>query len=114
MSGCGKVGRVRVEVLHTAGCPSFERVLPRLEGLLREAGVEATVEPRLIESIEAAQRERFLGSPTIRLDGEDIDPSAAGRSDFGVECRLYRDGDGLSGVPPDSLIAAAVRRAIAA
>ena len=101
---------MRVEVLHTAGCPSFERVLPRLEGLLREAGVEATVETRLIESIEAAQRERFLGSPTIRLDGEDIDPAAPERSDFGIECRLYHTGDGLSGVPPDELIVAALRR----
>ena len=91
---------MRVELLYFDGCPSYERLLPRLSELA--AGAE--VELRRVESIEAAERERFLGSPTVRVDGVDVDPAAASREDFGLKCRLYRSGDGTSGLPPEEWI----------
>jgi hypothetical protein len=89
---------MRVEVLYFNGCPSYETLLPRLRELLVD--VSATFELRLVESPEAAERERFLGSPTVRVDGTDIDPAAEQRTDFGLKCRLYPSPDGLCGVPP--------------
>ncbi len=53
-----------------------------------------------------ARAERFLGSPTIRVDGRDVDPSAVVRVDSGVKCRVYRSGAGLTGVPSDAWILA--------
>ena len=78
---------------------------------VRDAGVEDPIELRRIESPEAAEAERFLGSPTVRIDGEDIDPGARDRSDFGLKCRLYRSDAAASGLPPDGWINAALERA---
>ena len=97
-----------VEVLYFDGCPSHETVLPRVRELLARAGVATDVELRRVESVEAAERERFLGSPTIRVNGRDIDPTAEQRTDYGLKCRLYATGDGLRGVPPDAWIADAI------
>jgi hypothetical protein len=57
-----------------------------------------------VESQEEARRSRFLGSPTVRVNGRDIDPGAEARTDYGLKCRLYRTPDGIMGTPPDSLI----------
>jgi len=66
---------------------------------------------RRVESVEAAERERFLGSPTVRVDGGDVDPDAPARTDFGLKCRLYRSSEGTSGVPPERWVLSAIRRA---
>lgn len=102
---------MRVELLYFYGCPNFEGFLPHLGDLLRRAGASPDVELRRVESQEAAERERFLGSPTLRVDGRDVDPGADGRRDFGLKCRLYRTDEGLEGVPPDEWVFDALRRA---
>lgn len=98
-----------VEMLYSDGCPSHDALLPRLKAVLRAEGVTAPVELRRIESVEAAERTRFLGSPTVRIEGADIDPSASGRVDFGLKCRLYDVGGSFSPMPPDEWIRAALR-----
>jgi hypothetical protein len=98
---------MKVEVLFMDGCPSHKRVLPRIEQLAREAG--AQVELRRVESLEAAEQERFLGSPTLRVDGQDIELSARERDDYGLKCRFYRTAEGASGMPPDDWLRAALR-----
>jgi len=100
---------MKVEVLYFDGCPNHEALLPRLRSLIADEGADAQVELRRVESVEAAERERFLGSPTVRIDGEDVDPGASERSDFGLKCRLYRTNDGTSGTPPEHWIAEAIR-----
>lgn len=102
---------MRLEVLYFDGCPNHEALLPRLHELVAEAGIEAEVELRRVEDLETAGRERFLGSPTLRVNGRDVDPSAVGRADFGLKCRLYAGPDGMRGTPADELIRAAINRA---
>jgi hypothetical protein len=102
---------MRVEVLYFDGCPSHEALMPRLRELLDDARVDATVELKHVRSIEEAQSERFLGSPTLRIDGRDVDPGAARREDYGLKCRLYATRHGLRGEVPDELITAALTRA---
>ena len=99
-----------IEVLYFDGCPNHEALLPHLHELLATAGVTATVELRRIETIEDAERERFLGSPTVRVEGNDIDPTAEARDDYGMKCRLYATDDGIRGTPPDMWILAALGR----
>jgi hypothetical protein len=102
---------VRLEVLYFDGCPSHEALMPRLRMLMAQVGVDAPVELRHVESVEAAERERFLGSPTVRVDGQDLDPSAVERTDFGLKCRLYPSPDGLRGTVPDEFVVAALTQA---
>jgi hypothetical protein len=87
------------------------RLLPALRELLISGGIADKIELRRIESAEDAEHERFLGSPTVRIDGEDVDPGAGDRDDFGLKCRLYRDQEGVSKTPPEQWIRAALKRA---
>jgi len=102
---------MKIELLYFDGCPSHEALLPTLRALLADEGIETEVELRRVESVEAAERERFLGSPTVRVNGDDIDPDAAARTDFGLKCRLYRSNEGTSGLPPERWVLSAIRRA---
>lgn len=102
---------MKIELLYFEGCPGYERVLPILETATRAEGVDEHVEFRAIETVADAERHRFLGSPTVRIDGEDVEPGAAARSDFGLKCRLYRDADGTAGHPGEELIRQALAHA---
>jgi hypothetical protein len=93
-----------VELFYFDGCPGHQPLVEQLPDVLERAGVEAQVEMRRVESDEDAQRLHFLGSPTIRIDGRDIEPGAEEREDFGLKCRLYRTPSGLVGLPPERWI----------
>jgi hypothetical protein len=101
---------IKIELLYLDGCPSRDAFLPRLHELLAEAGVQASVEQCRVESDADAQRGRFLGSPTLRVDGIDVDPRAGTRTDYGLQCRLYPTEQGLRGAPPDEWVLAALQR----
>ncbi len=101
---------MNVEVLYFDDCPNYERVLPRLRELLAEAGFSDEVKLRRIESREAAEAERFIGSPTVRIDGSDVEPGADERSDFGLKCRLFRTPQGMSSTLPVEWLRAALGR----
>lgn len=100
-----------VELLYFDGCPSYEALLSRLRELLWETGVETPVELRRVETPEEAECERFLGSPTLRINGRDVEPGADVREDFGLKCRIYRGPAGASPVPPDEWIIDALEKA---
>jgi hypothetical protein len=102
---------IRIELLYFDGCPNHEPVAARWPELLARAGVAAEIELQRIESDDEAQRVRFLGSPTMRVAGQDVEPGAEERDDFGLKCRLYRPPDGLQGTPPDEWVLAALARA---
>ena len=102
---------MRVEVLYIDGCSSRDRLMPRLRELLDEQGVDAPVELVDVESPDAAEEQRFLGSPTVRIDGVDVEPAVAERGDHGLTCRLYHHPDGTwHGVPADEWITEAITR----
>jgi hypothetical protein len=105
---------VTVEVLYFDGCPNHEALLPRLRELLAQASISTEIDLRRITDDEAAQRERFLGSPTVRVNGRDIEPDAERRTDFGLKCRLYETPAGPSGQPQDEWLQAALHGAAGA
>ena len=76
----------------------------------RPPALTADVNLVRVASEEDARRRRFLGSPTVRVGGRDVEPEAGERRDFGLKCRLYRTADGLTGLPSDEWILAALRR----
>ena len=102
-------GAVKVELLYFDDCPNYELLVPELRQLLAREGIDGALELRRIESSEEAERERFLGSPTVRVEGVDVEPGAAERTDFGLKCRLYASEHGTSGVLPLDWVAARIR-----
>lgn len=99
---------MKVEVLYFDGCVNHEALLGHLADLLEQAGINTPIRLVEVPDDEIAQRERFLGSPTVRIDGRDIEPGADNRSDFGLKCRLYRTPDGLGGIPADEWVLASL------
>jgi hypothetical protein len=100
-----------VELLWWEGCPSLPEAQAELERILREEGVAEAVTLVEIEDDEHARRERFPGSPTIRINGQDIVPPAD-MEPFSLTCRVYRTRDGrISAVPDPEDVRDAVRRA---
>ena len=92
---------MRIELLWWEGCPSYPQALDELKDVLCAEGLDPEgVQLREVESDEEAERERFPGSPTIRVDGEDVLPPGDGRP-FGLTCRLYRLRDGRPSPTPD-------------
>lgn len=88
---------MRVELLYFDGCPNWTVAHERLTEALRTAGRDVSVECRRVETIEEAEALRFVGSPTIRIDG--TDPFASGTEQVGLACRVYATPAGLSGSP---------------
>ncbi|MFR9777253.1 thioredoxin family protein [Micromonospora sp. MS34] len=98
-----------IEVLYFDGCPNHEGLEEHLRSLLAVAGFDTPITSRRIDSDEQAQREHFVGSPTIRINGVDVDPTLSGREDYGLMCRVYQTEHGLRGTPPDAWILDALR-----
>jgi hypothetical protein len=91
---------MRVELLWWEGCPSYPETLADLRRALAAAGHAPEVEMIEIESDEQARRERFHGSPTIRIDGEDAFPCPDAEP-YSLTCRVYRLRDGRPSPTPD-------------
>jgi len=92
---------MRIEFLWWEGCPSHPEALAELRDVLRSEGVDPElVERREIETDEEAVRERFPGSPTILIDGEDAVQPGEGEP-FSLTCRVYRLRDGRFSPTPD-------------
>ena len=101
---------MKIELLYFEGCPGFQPTLSLLQQVLDEEGVQTRVQIINVESEESAQKYRFLGSPSIRVDGEDIEPEARTATDFGMKCRIY-DNEGVpGGIPAKSKILEAIRK----
>lgn len=90
----------RVELLWWSGCPSWEEAAEIVREEMEAAGLDpGGLELREVPSDEAAAREGFVGSPTIRVDGRDVqDP---GEQPAGLTCRVYRLRDGRISALPD-------------
>jgi hypothetical protein len=91
----------RVELLWWEGCPSSGQAHDLVRRLMAEAGLD----PQSLRSVEidtdaAAQREGFVGSPTIRADGRDIQPPEDSEPP-GLTCRVYHLRDGRISPLPD-------------
>jgi len=99
---------MNIRVLAFEGCPNDQPTISLIEEILRENGIRASVE-RVEVTSETAGRLRFLGSPTVQIDGIDIDPSARNRTRFGMSCRTY---PGSGGVPPRKMIQEAIMEAV--
>ena len=89
-----------VELLWWEGCPSTEKALALVREVLAEEGRDPDdVVLREVRSDAEAERERFVGSPTIRIDGVEVAP--AEREPIGLTCRVYRLRDGGTSPVPD-------------
>ena len=106
--------RPLVEILYFEGCPNHEGARALVERVAAELRVAPELELLRVPDPEAAVERRFLGSPTVRVDGRDVEPGADERSEFVFSCRVYRTAHGFSGQPDPKWVRDALRDATAA
>ena len=97
---------MRIEVLYVPGCPNYEPTVERLQAVLESQSLQAEIRSVPISSDAQAQALLFPGSPTIRIEGKDVEqhetvvPSLA--------CRLYAN---RSGIPSEESLRIAISNA---
>jgi hypothetical protein len=79
---------MKIELLYSDGCPHYQPFADHLEELVRNGTLPGEIQHIRIETQEQAEERRFLGSPTLRVNGEDVDARARARTDFGLQCRV--------------------------
>ena len=91
----------KVELLYWEGCPSWPQALELVRAAMAEAGLDpSTLSVVQIDTEADADREGFVGSPTVRIDGRDIQPPAEPEPP-GLTCRVYHLRDGRVSPLPD-------------
>ncbi len=105
---------MKIEVLYFDGCPSHRPTVERVKEAVRLEGLSAEIVEIDVQDDATAQSAAFLGSPTVRIDGLDVEPSARKSKEFGMMCRTYI-GEGATrlGLPSHELIRSALREAAA-
>jgi hypothetical protein len=98
---------VHVELLYIEADPTYMTARQNLVEVLNEDAFETTIQMIAVGSMADARLLGFAGSPTIRIDGVDIDPTGAQGISLGR--RIYPGS--LDGVPDKRLIREAVERA---
>jgi hypothetical protein len=79
-----------IEVLYVQDCPHYQGTLALVERVRAELGIDTELRTSLIVDQAAADQARFPGSPTVRVDGLDVEPGSEPATEYIVACRLYR------------------------
>ncbi len=105
------MAEIDVELLWFSGCPNHVAARTLLHELLDEIAPGTDVRDIDASDPLVAERLRFPGSPTIRVNGNDVDPGFRDPGDYTPRCRVFHTPEGLRGVPDRSWIEAALLRA---
>jgi hypothetical protein len=105
------VRRPHVEILYFDGCPNHEPARVLVERLAEQLGIEPEIELVEVADSDAAVALRFLGSPTVRVGGHDVEPGADERRNLAFSCRIYRSEHGISEQPDERWVRNALTEA---
>jgi hypothetical protein len=100
---------VSVEILYFEGCPNHKAARALVERVARDEGIGVALSMVNLPDAEAAKQMRFLGSPSVRVEGIDVEPGAEKRTEFVDGCRVYRTEDGFAGQPSEDWLRSALR-----
>jgi hypothetical protein len=97
----------KIELLYFDGCPSWEAGLRNLKAALALENIDTSIELIKVESDVDAESEKFLGSPSFRIDGKDL--WFEERQSFSLGCRVYASGEELKGFPTVTMLQEKIR-----
>ena len=98
---------MKVEVLYVAECPSHPAAVRLVKDVLKAEGVAADIHEVLVRDEGMARELKFVGSPTIRVNGHDVARETESTKNFALSCRLY-PGSKEIGLPPAEMVHRAV------
>ena len=100
-----------IEVLYVQDCPHYPEALAMVERVRAELGIDSQLHTTLIIDQAAAEQARFPGSPTVRVEGHDVEPGSGPAIEYVLGCRLYRLEHRFAGHPEERWVCEALQRA---
>ncbi len=100
---------MRIELLYIEGCPGHEVVWAWIRNMQMEQGIPMEFKRIHVRTPAQAEELKFAGSPTVRIDGQDIVPTE--ETHYNVKCRLYEGKRGPTNHPPKRLLEEAILKA---
>jgi len=101
---------MHIEILAFADCPNVGQAWSNVQQALEAEGLSASVSYVEVDTPEAAIAHQFLGSPSVRINGSDVEGGADERFRYGLTCRTYANGGAPVGAPSVEMIRGALRR----
>ena len=93
---------LKIELLYFESCPSWKMAKESLEAILQDSNIEATVQLVRVETDQEAKDHRFVGSPSFRVNKDDLFP--VDHENYALGCRVYQTPDGMRGWPTAKMI----------
>ena len=84
MTPIPKTETIEIRILSTEGCANTPPTVSRIEEIAKELAVAIHIENVLITTEEEASRNRFFGSPTVQINGVDLDPEKRESTAYGL------------------------------
>lgn len=103
---------MKVELLHIADCPNIDAARQLLKASLRELGLREEISEVKVCDSAQAEALAFPGSPTIRVDGKDVEETFPALGGYGLACRTYVIDGTRYGVPSPEMIRNAMLSAV--
>jgi hypothetical protein len=103
---------MKIELLYFDGCPSWQAALENLKSALQEERIFDPIQVIEIVNNEQASQEKFLGSPSIRIDGQDL--WFEQRENYSLSCRVYATSEGVKGSPTVEMLRSKIQSAVSA
>ncbi len=100
-----------IELLYFDGCPSWQEALENLRQVIETENLDYQVHLIEVTSPQQAQDERFLGSPSFRLNGVDLWPETRAR--YNMSCRVYQTDQGMRGSPTVEMLREKIQEILA-
>jgi hypothetical protein len=80
--------KLKIEILYFASCPTAKDAVANLKAVLKERNLQADIKLIAVETEEKAEKVGFQGSPSIRVNGKDLEGRDEG---FSFSCRMYQE-----------------------
>ncbi len=101
---------VKIVILFIENCPGVKPTTKHIKDIIADEAINAEINLILIETPEDARRLHFTGSPSVRINGMDIEANIIGNKDYGLRSRLYYIDGKQSSYPSKSMIKDAVKK----
>jgi Domain of unknown function (DUF2703) len=102
---------ITVDILYNEACGHYPKTIQYVKNILAEEGIDAVVNEVNVDTEEQAKQLNFVGSPTIRINGEDIESEAEQRQGhIRGSCRVYNYKGQMYVTPHKEFIRAALTK----
>jgi hypothetical protein len=93
---------MKIQLLFFDGCPSWQIGLENMKNALQMEQLDYSIDLLKVEDDSEAARLKFLGSPSFRVNGQDLWPEE--RDTYAVSCRVYKTSEGMIGWPTEEML----------